>query len=104
MGQVGKPSILVTRKLPASVIEKLAAVADVDVYTGEAASIAGASIRSVETHTNPSVPAIRFRSSSAGIVLASANTSTEPAARSFARTDEGSFRVTRMSGRVLPLR
>jgi len=31
------PSILVTRKLPSSVITKLSAVADVDVYTGEAA-------------------------------------------------------------------
>src|SRR5580704_7222235 len=31
------PSILVTRKLPSSVVAKLSAVADVDVYTGEAA-------------------------------------------------------------------
>lgn len=30
-------SVLVTRKLPSSVIEKLSAVADVDLYTGEAA-------------------------------------------------------------------
>jgi glyoxylate reductase len=30
-------SILVTRKLPSSVLEKLSAIADVDVYTGEAA-------------------------------------------------------------------
>jgi glyoxylate reductase len=31
------PSILITRRLPSSVIAKLSAVADVDVYTGEAA-------------------------------------------------------------------
>ena len=31
------PSVLVTRKLPSSVIAKLSATADVDVYTGEAA-------------------------------------------------------------------
>ena len=31
------PSILITRKLPSSVIAKLSAVADVDLYTGEAA-------------------------------------------------------------------
>jgi glyoxylate reductase len=31
------PSILVTRKLPSSVVAKLSAVADVDLYTGEAA-------------------------------------------------------------------
>jgi glyoxylate reductase len=31
------PSILITRKLPSSVIAKLSAVADVDVYTGDAA-------------------------------------------------------------------
>src|SRR5881628_3028810 len=31
------PSILVTRKLPSSVLAKLSAVADVDLYTGEAA-------------------------------------------------------------------
>jgi glyoxylate reductase len=31
------PSVLVTRKLPSSVIAKLSAAADVDVYTGEAA-------------------------------------------------------------------
>ena len=31
------PSILVTRKLPSSVLSKLSAVADVDLYTGEAA-------------------------------------------------------------------
>jgi glyoxylate reductase len=31
------PSILITRKLPSSVIAKLSAAADVDVYTGEAA-------------------------------------------------------------------
>jgi glyoxylate reductase len=31
------PSILVTRKLPSTVIAKLSAVADVDLYTGEAA-------------------------------------------------------------------
>jgi glyoxylate reductase len=37
VGQVGKPSILVTRKLPSSVLSKLGAVADVDLYTGEAA-------------------------------------------------------------------
>ena len=37
VGRVGKPSILVTRKLPSSVLSKLGAVADVDVYTGEAA-------------------------------------------------------------------
>ncbi len=32
-----QPSILVTRKLPSSVISKLSAVADVDLYTGDAA-------------------------------------------------------------------
>jgi glyoxylate reductase len=37
VGQVGKPSILVTRKLPSSVIDKLGAVGDLDLYTGEAA-------------------------------------------------------------------
>ena len=31
------PNILVTRKLPSSVLAKLEAVADVDLYTGEAA-------------------------------------------------------------------
>jgi glyoxylate reductase len=34
---VGKASVLVTRKLPSSVISKLSAVADVDLYTGDAA-------------------------------------------------------------------
>ena len=34
---MGRPSILVTRKLPSAVIEKLRAVADVDLYTGEPA-------------------------------------------------------------------
>jgi glyoxylate reductase len=34
---VSKPAVLVTRKLPSSVLDKLRAVADVDVYTGEAA-------------------------------------------------------------------
>ena len=32
-----KPRLLVTRKLPSSVLEKLGAVADVDLYTGESA-------------------------------------------------------------------
>ncbi len=32
---MGKASVLVTRKLPSSVIEKLSAVADVDLYTGD---------------------------------------------------------------------
>ena len=31
------PSILITRKLPSSVLEKLTAIADVDVYTGDTA-------------------------------------------------------------------
>jgi glyoxylate reductase len=35
------PSILVTRKLPSTVIAKLSAVADVDLYTGEAAIAPG---------------------------------------------------------------
>src|SRR5580765_5798532 len=35
------PSILVTRKLPSTVIAKLSAVADVEVYTSEAAIPAG---------------------------------------------------------------
>jgi glyoxylate reductase len=34
---VGKTSVLVTRKLPSSVLSKLHAVADVDLYTGDAA-------------------------------------------------------------------
>jgi len=34
---VGRQSVLVTRRLPSSVINKLSAVADVDLYTGEAA-------------------------------------------------------------------
>jgi glyoxylate reductase len=34
---VGKPSILVTRRLPSSVIAKLSAAADVDLYAGDAA-------------------------------------------------------------------
>ena len=34
---MSKASVLVTRKLPSSVIEKLSAVADVDLYTGEVA-------------------------------------------------------------------
>ena len=34
-------SILVTRNLPSSVLAKLSAVADVDLYTGEAAIPAG---------------------------------------------------------------
>ena len=37
VGQVGRASVLVTRKLPSSVISKLSAVADVDLYSGEAA-------------------------------------------------------------------
>ena len=38
---MSRASVLVTRKLPSSVIEKLSAVADVDLYTGEAAIPAG---------------------------------------------------------------
>src|SRR4029077_1819999 len=34
---VSKPAVLVTRKLPSSVLDKLRATADVDVYTGDAA-------------------------------------------------------------------
>jgi glyoxylate reductase len=34
---VGKPAVLVTRKLPSSVLAKLHSVADVDLYTGNAA-------------------------------------------------------------------
>jgi glyoxylate reductase len=34
---VGKPAVLVTRKLPSSVLAKLHAIADVDLYTGDAA-------------------------------------------------------------------
>ena len=37
VGQVGKASVLVTRKLPSSVIAKLSEVADVDLYVGDAA-------------------------------------------------------------------
>ena len=37
MGQVGRASVLVTRKLPSSVIDKLSAIADVDLYTGAVA-------------------------------------------------------------------
>jgi glyoxylate reductase len=34
---VGKPAVLVTRKLPSSVLAKLHAIADVDLYTGDTA-------------------------------------------------------------------
>jgi glyoxylate reductase len=37
VGQVGRAQILVTRRLPSSVIARLEAVGDVDLYTGEAA-------------------------------------------------------------------
>jgi len=37
VGQAGQRSILVTRKLPSSVLAKLAEAADVDLYTGDAA-------------------------------------------------------------------